>query len=239
MSLLEAILREDALHNNSSGSQQVCTFNRHSVVVGYLPGRFPLQFMQSLVEIILCHNELLWIGGELKQVISTATHKNSTLAGKHDGKFVHEGSDVICQSLNLFFGGRIVGQELLRHVACANRQTYGKGWRWTVALDHLRAPAPTIHDKQRGLRHGWEGCPAEIQSGLFLTGNQRGFDTQCCANQFDECRAISHFSESLRSKSDDDVGTCGPCGSDERLKILQCLTDCFDWNNVIFHGTDK
>src|SRR5712692_5226866 len=121
MSLLEAILREDALHNNSSGSQQVCTFNRHSVIVGYLLGRFPLQFMQSLVETILCHNELLWIGGELKQVIGTATHKNSTLTGKREGKFVHEGSDVICQSLNLFFGGRIVGQELLRHIACANR----------------------------------------------------------------------------------------------------------------------
>src|SRR5690348_7542029 len=105
--------------------------------------------MQSMMEIIARHYELLWVGGELKQVIRTATHKNGALWCKHDWQRIHLGRDVIIQGLYLFFGGRIMGQELLRHIACANRQRFRKGWCWTFALNSLCAPASTIHDEQR------------------------------------------------------------------------------------------
>ena len=60
------------------------------------------------------------IGDELKEGVSTATHQYGAAQGKYDWQRVYLGSDVSLKSLYLLFRGRIVCQELLGHIACAD-----------------------------------------------------------------------------------------------------------------------
>ena len=46
---------------------------------------------------------------------------SSRLWGDHEWQRVHWGSCVSVQGFKLFLSGGIVGQELFRHVACADR----------------------------------------------------------------------------------------------------------------------
>src|SRR5260370_36933774 len=104
-----------------------------------LPGRVLLQCMQRMVEVTLRHAVLLWIGGELEQVIGAPSHQHSAMWSKQGGQRVHQGSRVSAQGVELFSGGTIVGQELLGDVACADRQRSRQGWSWACAQDDLGA----------------------------------------------------------------------------------------------------
>ena len=78
--------------------------------------------MQRMVEVSLRQAKLLWIGSELEQVIGAPSHQHGALWSKYEWQRVHQGSRVNLQGFELFFGGRIMSQKLLRHVACAGRQ---------------------------------------------------------------------------------------------------------------------
>jgi hypothetical protein len=142
--------------------------------------------MQRMVEVIVCQPVLLWIGGELEQVIGTASHQHGALWGKHHGQHVHQGSRMCAQGLEFLFGGRIMGQELPGHVARADGKRVRESGRWPLTQDGLCASTSTIHDQQRGWWHGRKSRPAIIQGCLGLPGNQHRGNAQRDANQVDD-----------------------------------------------------
>jgi hypothetical protein len=68
------------------------------------------------------HDLFRWVGDELEESVGTSTHQYGAAQGKHDWQRGYLGSDVSLERLNLFFRGRIVFQELLGHIACADRE---------------------------------------------------------------------------------------------------------------------
>src|SRR5712691_2613405 len=151
MRLIHSIADQDICENDGSGRKQARTLHLHIVVTHDFFGRFLYQVAQSMMQVIARYDVSGWISSELEQVIGAAAHQDGAAWWKHDWQRVHQDRDVIVQSLDLFEGGRIMCQELFRHIACANRQRFGKGRRWALTLDRLCTPASTIYHQQRCL----------------------------------------------------------------------------------------
>jgi hypothetical protein len=117
---VEAIPGEYVCQDHDSRRQQACAFNQQMVAVCDLLRRFLAQFLQSLLQVGVRHDLFGWIRDELEEGVSTTTHQNGTARGEHDWKRVYLGSDVSLERLYLLFRGRIVFQELLSHIACAD-----------------------------------------------------------------------------------------------------------------------
>src|SRR5689334_8933024 len=114
------------------------------------------------MQVIARHDMFRRVCCELEQVVGAAPHEDSAARWKYDRQRVHQDRDMIVESLDLFYGGRIVRQELFGHITRSNRQRFCEGRRWPFTLDSLCAPASTIHDQQWHLRHRGKGGPAIV-----------------------------------------------------------------------------